>query len=211
MEVAILGANGKIGRRTVARMAAAEGLHPRVILRDPGQVEAFDQPGATPVFGDLEGNFAEAVEGSGAVVFTAGSGPHTGKDKTLLVDLWGAARVIRHCHERGPKRFIMVSALRAGDPDEASGKIKPYLVAKWAADEILLRSGLDFTVLRPGSLTEEAGTGRITAAEHLAERSGGISRDNVAAAIVHCLRSPGTAGKTYEMLDGDTPVEDALV
>ncbi|MCC5805530.1 MAG: SDR family oxidoreductase [Opitutales bacterium] len=209
MRVSVIGANGKIGRLIVDRLWAVDGLDPVAMVREEAQAAALRDRGVEAVTGDLEGEFAAALAGVDAVVFTAGSGAHTGKDKTLLVDLWGAVRVMRHCLARGPRRFVMVSAMRAGDPDAASGGIKPYLVAKWAADEWLLRSGLDFTVLRPGGLTDEPGTGRVEASSRI-ERRGTIPRADVAAAAVHCLRAPETAGKVYDLLLGDVPLEEAL-
>ncbi len=179
------------------------------MVREEAQAADLRGRGVEAVTGDLEGEFAAALEGAGAVVFTAGSGAHTGKDKTLLIDLWGAVRVMKHCLARGPRRFIMVSAMRAGDPDAASGGIKPYLVAKWAADEWLLRSGLEYTILRPGGLTEDPGTGRVEAAARI-ERRGKIPRADVAAAIERCLRAPETVGKVYDLLSGEVPVEEAL-
>ncbi len=209
MRVSVIGANGKIGRLLVERLQAAAGTVPVAMVREEEQAAALREGGVEAVVGDLEGDFTSALDGADAVVFTAGSGAHTGKDKTLLVDLWGAVRVMKHCIARGPRRFIMVSAMRAGDPDAASGGIKPYLVAKWAADEWLLRSGLDFTILRPGGLTDDAGTGRVEAAARI-ERRGTIPREDVAAAAVHCLRTPETVGQVYDLLSGDVPVEKAL-
>ncbi|MBC2600172.1 SDR family oxidoreductase [Puniceicoccus vermicola] len=209
-KVAIFGASGKIGRILSEKLAADQEWEPLAVIRDELQVDSFATSGIGTVLGDLEGDFAAALEDVDAVVFTAGSGAHTGKDKTLLIDLWGAVRVIRECVKSGPKRFIIVSAQRAGDPDEVSGGIKPYLVAKWAADEELLRSGLDFTILRPGRLLDEAGTGKIEAAEKLSTRHGEISREDVASAILHSLREDKTVGKVVEMVGGDTPIPESF-
>lgn len=210
MRVSIVGANGKIGKLLLDRLRGSPDFEPVAMVRSEEQAAALRGRGLEAVVGDLEGEFASALEGAEAVVFTAGSGGHTGKDKTLLVDLWGAIRVMRHCLSAGPRRFIMVSALRAEDPDEAEGGIKPYLVAKWAADEWLMQSGLDHTVLRPGGLTDEPGTGLVDAAARLERRSGRIPRADVAAAIEHCLRSPATSGRVYDLLSGEVPIAEAL-
>ncbi|RME68013.1 MAG: SDR family oxidoreductase [Verrucomicrobia bacterium] len=210
MKVAIIGANGKVGRRIVERMRQAADFDPIALVRSADQCEAFARDGIEARLIDLEGGFAAGLVGADAVVFTAGSGAHTGKDKTLLVDLWGAARVIRHCREHGPRRFIMISAIRAGDPDEAEGGIKPYLVAKWAADEYLQHSGLEWTILRPGRLLDTPGTGRVAAATRLSRRHGEIPRDDVAAAVLAALRQPSTRGRIFELLSGEEPVETAL-
>jgi len=210
MKVAIIGANGKIGRLLAGRLQADERFEPVALIRNPGQAAWFEERGIPVQQIDLEGEFASGLAGQDAVVFTAGSGGHTGKDKTLLVDLWGAVRVIQHCQQQGPRRFIMVSALNASNPDAIESPIKPYLAAKWAADYVLRNSGLDHTILAPGSLTGEAATGAIQAAEHLPARQGQIPREDVALAIRHCLLAPDTIGKTYEMLTGETPIAEAL-
>lgn len=210
MKVAIIGANGGIGRFLTARLAREQGFEPIAVLREKKQFPRFEEIGVECRLGDLEGDFTEALDGTIAAVFTAGSGAKTGKDKTLLVDLWGAVRAIRHCEKSGPSRFIMVSARRAGDPDQAEGGIKPYLVAKWAADEALQRSRLDYTILRPGHLTDGPATGKLAVASSLDDRDGDVTREDVADAIVACLGNPRTVGRVFEILNGDKPLTRAF-
>jgi uncharacterized protein YbjT (DUF2867 family) len=210
MKVCVIGANGKIGAILVQKLIE-KGHHTRAMVRDEGQRRRHEGAGAEVVLGDLEGDFEHALEGMDAVVFTAGSGAHTGKDKTLLVDLWGALKTYPAAKNAHARRYVMVSALRAGDPDEAGGGIKPYLVAKCLADDYLEKSGLDYTILRPGGLSDEPGTGTLQAATHLERRSGKISREDVAEAIVAALEEDATIGKTVEMLGGDTPIRQALL
>jgi len=204
----VIGANGKIGRRIIARLVQA-GLPVRAMARSDDQQSALEALGAEVVIGDLEGAFEQALDGCDAVVFTAGSGAHTGPDKTFTVDLWGAVKTIRACEAGHIPRYIMVSARNAGDPDSGPDSRKPYLIAKHLADEALQRSSLDYTILRPGKLTEDPGTGRVrTSRPEPGEQY--ISRDDVAAAVVICLQNPATIGRTVLLFQGDTPMAEAL-
>lgn len=205
----IIGGNGQIARH-LARLLAIAGAAPRAMIRSPDQADELAALGAEPVQGDLEGDFERALDGCDAVIFSAGSGGHTGGDKTLLVDLWGALRSIRVCEEKGIRRYLMVSALRAQDPDRGPDGIRHYLVAKHIADDYLTRSDLDYTIVRPGRLTDAPGTGRVHVASLLSGEVGEIPREDVAAVLAECLASPGTVGKTFDLVSGDTPIRDAI-
>jgi len=204
----VIGAHGGIGRRLVAKMADA-GLPVRAMVRSAEQLLELRDAGVEAVHGDLEGDFEHVLEGCGAVVFSAGSGGATGPDKTFTVDLWGAIKAIRACEARQIPRFIMISARNAGDPDSGPASRKPYLIAKHIADDYLQHSTLQYTILRPGKLTDDPGTGRIrTTRPEPAEQY--ISRDDVADAVVFCLQNPATVGKTVLLFHGDTPIAEAL-
>src|SRR6056297_3374148 len=164
MTVAVIGANGGIGRRLLPRLDEA-GHDPIGVVRSEDQFERVRERGGEPRLGDLEGDFAGALEGSDAVVFTAGSGGGTGWDKTLMVDLWGAKRAVEACEAMGIDRFVMVSSRGAGDPQAGREPLRPYLVAKHFADRALRDSSLDETILRPTRLTDAEGTGRVTTEE----------------------------------------------
>lgn len=205
----VIGANGKIGRRLLARLVQA-GEPARAMVRSEEQRAALENLGAEAVTGDLEGDFMQALNGCDKVVFTAGSGGHTGPDRTFTVDLWGAIKTIRACEAQGIQRYIMVSARNAGDPDSGPASRKPYLIAKHLADEALQHSRLDYTILRPGKLTDAAGTGRVRTTRPEPDEQY-ISRDDVADAIVFCLQEPATIGKTLLLFHGDTPIADALM
>jgi uncharacterized protein YbjT (DUF2867 family) len=110
--------------------------------------------------------------------------------------------------EAGVARYVMVSAIGAGRPDEWSEEMRPYYEAKAGADERLMESGLDYTIVRPGGLTDEPGTGLVTVATDL-ER-GSIPREDVAAVLYAVLETPSSIGKTFELISGDTPVEEAV-
>lgn len=209
MQIAVLGANGGIGRRLLSQLAEA-GHDPIGVVRSEDQFDSVRERGGEPRFGDLERTFAPALEGADAVVFTAGSGGSTGWDKTLTVDLWGARRAVDVCEEQDIDRFVMVSARGAADPTAGYEPLRPYLVAKRCADDYLRDSTLADTILRPTTLTDEEGTGRITSAFEPAGGGENIPRADVAAAIVACLEEDATVGHTLELYGGDTPVAEAV-
>ena len=210
MIVAVIGANGGIGRRLVPRLDDA-GHEPLGVVRSEDQFDAVRERGGEPRLGDLEGEFASALDRADAVVFTAGAGGSTGWDKTILVDLWGAERAIRACEEMGIDRFVMISSRGADAPERRQGPIKPYIVAKHAADRTLQRSSLDETILRPTRLTDEEGTGRVAAYFGSDPETGDpIPRADVAHAVVECLDHDATIGHAITLYGGETPVEEAL-
>jgi uncharacterized protein YbjT (DUF2867 family) len=204
MKTLVVGANGKIGR-IYCRIAAERGIPSRALLRDPEQRTYFESIGVETALGDLEDEFASALEGCDRVVFTAGSGGKTGGDKTLLIDLYGAIRVIEACEATGVDHFVMVSAMRAEQPLAGPPAIRHYLVAKKLADERLRASPVAHTILRPGLLTDEPASGRIRV--DVAPGSGHkISRENVALCILASLDQPSARGQTVDLLDGDEPI-----
>lgn len=206
MKILVIGANGKVGRRLLP-LLVEDGHDVRAMVRDPAQEPAMESLRATPVLADLEEDFGPALEGCEAVVFTAGSGGHTGADKTAMIDGLGAILSIDAARERGVRRFVMVSSRGADDPDRSQA-IRHYLVAKAIADGYLKRSGLDYTIVRPGRLTEDEPTARIRIGDDLG--GGSITRGDVAATLAAALRMPVTVGRTFEVLNGDATVEEAL-
>lgn len=212
MTVAVIGANGGIGRRLLPLLDDA-GHDPIGIVRAEEQFEAIRDRGGEPRLGDLEGEFASALEGADAVVFTAGAGGSTGWDKTILVDLWGAKRAVDACEERGIDRFVMISSRGAGDPESRQGPIKPYIVAKHFADRALQHSDKpsEETILRPTRLTDESGSGRVAAYFDRDPDTGDpIPRADVAQAVVECLDNRETIGRAVTLYGGETPIEEAL-
>jgi uncharacterized protein YbjT (DUF2867 family) len=204
MKTLVIGANGKIGR-IFCRKAGPAGLSVRAMVRKQDQSAFFEQLGVESVVGDLEGEFAHAFEGCDRVVFTAGSGGHTGGDKTILVDLYGAIRAIEESERLGLEHFIMVSAMRVDQPLKGPPAMRHYFVAKKLADERLLASSVPSTILRPGRLSDAPGSGCVRAPE--AAGSGTqISRENVADCIVAALKEPAARGRVVELLDGDLPI-----
>ena len=212
MDVAIAGGHGQIARR-LAALLAARGDTVRGLIRNPGHAAAVHASGADPVVCDLEhseaGAIAEAIEGADAVVFAAGAGPGSGPARKRTVDYGGAVKLIEAAQFARVRRYLIVSAMGVNHPDRWSEQMRPYYQAKAEADAQVEASGLDYTIIRPGGLTDEEGSGRIDAAP-LLERTGQIPREDVAATLVACLDEAATVGKAFDVLAGDVPIAEAL-
>jgi uncharacterized protein YbjT (DUF2867 family) len=213
MKVLVAGAHGKTARRLV-RMLAENGHEVRGLVRKEEQMPDIEADGAEPVLVDLEkeeveGAVGRAVEGCDAIIFAAGAGPGSGAARKETMDYGGAAKLVEAAEKHGVRRYLMLSSMGAGDPEGGSEAMRPYLFAKARADERLRESGLDYTIIRPGGLTDEEGTGGIEAAEHLGRR-GEINRDDVARTFAEALDLESTYHKTFEILAGDTPIREAL-
>src|SRR3989440_6377 len=209
MDVVVLGGHGQVARRLLA-LLAARGDRARGIVRDPGHVADLEAVGAEALVGDVEReDITPLVAGADAVVMAAGAGPGSGPERKRTVDLGGAVKLIDAAKANGARRYVMVSAMGAADPSAASGGMGPYLEAKAKADAELAASGLDHTIVRPGRLTNDPGTGRVEAAPRLG-RSGSITRDDTAAVLVAVLDTPTTIGLAFEVLEGETPIAEAI-
>lgn len=211
MKVLVVGANGQIGRHFVKILSDDPTYTPVAMVRSEEQISFFNSLNVESVLVSLEEGVHEiagVMAGCDAVVFTAGSGSSTGADKTLLIDLDGAAKTIEAAQQTGTDRFLMVSAIHADRREQWGEEIAPYYVAKHHADNILRSSGLAYTIIRPGALTNEPGTGKIRAGENL-ER-GAIPREDVAQVLYHALANEQLYGKTFEIVSGDDEIEDAL-
>lgn len=211
MKVLIIGANGQIGKHIINLLKESNDYSVKALVRKPEQAEAFIKSGVEAVVANLEGSVDEiagAAAGCDAIVFTAGSGGKTGADKTLLVDLDGAVKAVEAAEKEGIKRFLMVSAIQAHRRENWSEAIKPYFVAKHYADRVLEQSSLNYTIIRPGGLTNEPGTGRVSAAENL-ERAK-IPREDVAATIVAALAEEKTIKRSFDLVSGETRIAEAL-
>lgn len=213
MKVLVAGAHGQVARQLVRRLVT-DGHEVRGLVRKEEQLADVEADGAEPVMCDLEseeadGAIGEAVAGCDAVVFAAGAGPGSGDARKETMDYGGAAKLIEAAEQRGVSRYLMLSAISAADPESGSEAMLPYLRAKARADERLRESGLDYTIIRPGSLTDDEGTGSVDTAESLG-RYGEIPRDDVAATFAAALEAPNTSRKTFEVLSGETPVREAV-
>lgn len=209
MHVLIVGSHGQIGQSMVRQMAASD-HRSRAMVRDADQQAQMKQLGAAEtVVADLEGDVSHAVEGCDAVVFVAGSGGGTGPDKTDAIDRDGAIGMVDAARKAGVKRFVMLSSMGADAPKDGPDDLQHYLEAKQAADQHLIGSGLDYTIVRPGALNDDRGTQRIEAAKDL-HRSGEIPRDDVAAVLIQVLAAPNTIGAHFEVLSGGSPLQEAV-
>ncbi len=206
MKVLVIGANGNTGTRAVQLLV--DGPHdPIAMIRDPAQRAKFDKLRVQTVLADLEFPIDHAIRGCDAVIFAAGSGGHTGKDKTVLVDHIGAIRSIVTAQVHGAHRYVMLSAINADV--HSTSRIAHYHKAKAHADNYLRETDLDYTVVCPGSLHDDSGTGRVVVSAQT-QCQGRTSRDNLAAALVACLDLPNTCDTTFSLLDGDMPLGQAL-
>jgi len=212
INVLVVGGHGKIGLLLLARLAQ-RGDVARGTIRDASQAGDLEAIGADPVVVDLEAEgtdeLAHAVEGSDAVVFAAGAGPGSGAARKRTVDLGGAVKLIEACKRTGVRRYLMVSAMGVDRRGAYPAEMEPYYDAKREADEHLRESGLDHTIVRPGRLTDDPATGLIEIGVPL-ERSGEVTRDDVAATLVEALDQPHTIDLTFDLLNGSTPISEAL-
>lgn len=204
-KILVIGANGQIGR-LFCRQADAGGQSLRAMVRNPDQQAWFNEIGVESVVGDLEGDFDAHFAGCNRVIFTAGSGAHTGPDKTLMVDLYGAMCAIDAALEYDVEQFVMISAFRAEHPPAAPEKLRPYTVAKLAADRLLACSGVPYTILRPGRLTDEPASGHIQVPSSGQYDPITISRENVALCIHEVLGEPWAMNRIINLVDGEQPV-----
>lgn len=211
MRVLVVGANGQIGKNIVSLLGKDNQYTVKAMIRKKEQANDLEKLGAETVIADLETETGvkEAASGCDAIIFTAGSGGKTGADKTMLVDLDGAFKSIEAAEEHSIKRFIMVSALHSDSPEQWKEGMEHYYTAKRRADERLRNSKLEYTILRPGWLTNDAGKGTIEASKRLG-KDGHISRQDVAAAAVQTLSLNNTYQQTIEMIEGKTPIQKAL-
>ncbi|MCX4788648.1 MULTISPECIES: SDR family oxidoreductase [unclassified Streptomyces] len=212
MRIVIAGGHGQVALR-LERLLAARGYEAVGVIRNPEQSEDLRAAGAEPVVLDLESasveEVAEVLRGADAVVFAAGAGPNSGSARKETVDR-GAAVLLADAAERaGVRRYVMVSSMGAGPDHRGDDTFDVYLRAKGAADAyVRSRTALDWTILRPGMLTNDAGTGTVLLAASTGR--GPVPRDDVAAALLELLETPATAGLTLELISGNVPVSVAV-
>lgn len=213
MDVVIAGGHGQIALR-LSRLLSERGDRVRGLIRNPDHTDDVRAAGGEPVLCDLEAaevpGVAELIADADALVFAAGAGPGSGAARKRTMDHGGASKTIAAARQTGVDRYVIVSAMGAGHPPpESEGDVfGEYLRAKADADAELAASGLRFTIVRPGGLTNDPGTGRVQAAPSVPR--GSIPRDDVAAVIVAVLDEPRTNGLTFELVSGEAPVSDAV-
>lgn len=218
MQVLIIGANGRTGRR-FAKQLLATTHQPVAMIRDPSQRSYFDELGIPTVLGDLEYPIDHAFQAYGgfqAAVFAAGSVRQNTIDKAVLVDHIGPIRAASAALMHGARRFLLLSALNADEQSEDGAWMAYYHRAKGFSDRFVREirhafkgEDLDWTTIHPGGLTEDPGTGKVTIIPSSFGK-GKTNRDDLAAAMVACLDHPNTIGKSIGVIEGDTPIHEAL-
>jgi uncharacterized protein YbjT (DUF2867 family) len=213
--VVIAGGHGKIAL-LLERLLADRGDSVVGLVRNPGHVADLEAAGADAVVVDLENSsvadVAEHLRGADAVVFAAGAGPGSGAARKETVDRDAAILLADAAVAAGVSRYVMISAMGADLRDDQSGQdpvFSAYLRAKAAADDaVRARGELTTTIVRPGLLTDDAGTGLVTIAETTGR--GAIPRQDVAAVLVEVLDTPSTAGRAFELVGGATAIPNAV-
>jgi nucleoside-diphosphate-sugar epimerase len=208
VNVVIVGGHGQIAMR-LEKILADRGDSPRGIIRQTEQAADLEAIGAEPIVLDIENvEIDDAVAGADAVVFAAGAGPGSGPARKRTVDYGGAEKLIEAAVSHQIKRYLIVSTINANHPERWSDEMRPYFEAKAEADKLVMESGLDYTIVRPGRLTDDPGTGKVQVGEEV-ER-GSVTRDDVAAVLAECLVAENTIGKAFDLMNGDTPIPEAV-
>ena len=202
--VLVAGANGTTGRIIIDLLQKSETYQPIAMVRKQDQKDHFEKQGVSVVLADLEKNLDHAMKNADKVIFAAGS-----KGKNIIgVDQEGAKRLTDAAKHAGLDKFVMLSAMGADNP-AVSNELEDYLRAKQNADNHLKASGLNYSIVRPGSLTDKDSTGKIALKEKL-EKRGSISRADVAKTLVETLKDDVKQNQTFEILSGDIPIEKAV-
>ncbi|MCW2847678.1 MAG: NAD-dependent dehydratase [Marmoricola sp.] len=211
MRIVIAGGHGQIARQ-FGRLVAAAGHTPVGMIRKPEQLTDLQDAGIEPAMIDLEDTDVEAmteiVRGADAVVFAAGGGADGNAQRKETVDKGAAIMLADAAEAAGVRRYVMVSAMGAEQADPDSDEVmQVYLRAKQAADDDLRSRDLDWTVVRPGRLTDDVPTGRVQVGQL---DSGSVTRGDVAHVLAESIEADNTIGKTFDVLGGDAPVSEAI-
>jgi uncharacterized protein YbjT (DUF2867 family) len=202
--VLVAGANGTTGRIIIDLLKKSDSYTPIAMVRNQDQKDYFEKQNIATVVADLENDLSHTVKNVKKVIFAAGS-----KGKNVIgVDQEGAKRLTDAAKEAGVEKFVMLSSMGTENPSE-SGDLEDFMIAKKNADDYLCASGLDYTIVRPGSLTDTQATGKIELKEKL-ETKGSISRADVAETLVEVLEDDVKKNQVFEILAGGVPIEKAV-
>ena len=211
--IAIVGGHGQVARHLVVLLHEA-GHEPVALVRREAHRADLEPLGATVRMLDIERQdadaFAEAFGGCDAVVFAAGGGPDGNIERKRTVDLEGSLKSIEGARMAGIARFVQVSAISVDDPlpEDTAPVWRAYVEAKRDADIALRGSGLDWTIIRPGRLTDDPPTGRVALGPEVAR--GDVTRADVAAVLAAVLEDDASIGHQWNLVNGDVPVAEAL-
>ena len=211
MDVAIAGGHGQVARR-LARLLANRGDRVRGLIRNPDHADDLRADGDEPVVCDIErastAALAEAIGGADAVVFAAGAGPGSGAERKLTMDRDGAIKLLDAAVSAGVTRYVIVSSVGAESPPDDDDVFSVYLRAKAEADAAVVQSDRDWTVVRPGSLTDDPATGRVRIQAEPIHAE--VTRHDVAAVLAAVLHEPRSARLMIYVVGGDDPIEESL-
>ncbi|MBI6117230.1 SDR family oxidoreductase [Salegentibacter maritimus] len=208
-KILIAGSTGQTGKRVIEILNNTQNFKPVAMIRKEEQKQIFDDMEVESIIADLEGDIDHAFKGIDRVIFAAGSGSKTGPEKTTAVDQEGAKKMVDAAKKHNVKKFIMLSSMGTDNPEEG-GDLEHYLKAKKEADDYLVDSGIVYTILQPGRLTDDMGLAKVKLAPKLKER-GEISRDDVAFLLVMCLADPLGKNMAFQALEGEESIKSALV
>ncbi|WP_280276442.1 SDR family oxidoreductase [Nocardia wallacei] len=214
MRIVIAGGHGKIAL-LLAGLLTRRGDEVASLIRNPAHAEEVAATGAEPVVLDLENSTADAVAavlaGADAAVFAAGAGPGSTAERKYTVDRDGSVLLATAAEQAKATRVVQISTMGAGKPPapDRDAVWAAYIDAKTQAEDDLRARGLDWTVLRPGRLTDEPATGEVSLVEPPGDY-GAVPRADVAAVIAELLAAPNTAGKTLELVSGGTAIAAAV-
>ena len=208
MKIAVLGAHGQIAM-LLHPILKSNGHEVIGLIRNPEHADEVSMAGAEPVICDIESedDISDAVGRVDAVVFAAGAGPGSGAERKWTVDRDGALKLIEAAKRNGISRYVMISAMKVEKP-RGNDVFQVYQKAKSEADKALRESGLDWTIIRPGRLTDNLPTGRVALGPDLEE--GEVPRADVAAVVAEVLEIPESAGYQWDLTGGDNPIETAI-
>ncbi|WP_046756906.1 SDR family oxidoreductase [Kordia jejudonensis] len=202
--ILVAGATGATGNKVVNLLKQSQYFNPVAMVRKEEQRAQFENKNIDTVIGDLESDLSHVTKNIDKIVFAAGS---NGK-KVVAVDQEGAKRLIDAGKKERVNKFVMLSSMGADQPENA-GDMQAYMQAKANADDYLRISTLDYAIVRPGTLTNDAGIGKIKIGDQL-DRSGEISRDDVAQTLVRSLHDDVARNRTFELLKGSSLIADEL-
>jgi uncharacterized protein YbjT (DUF2867 family) len=222
MDVVVVGGHGQVAL-LMSKLLSERGDRVRGVIRKEGQAADLEAVGTEPVVADfLQDSLADVVAGADVVVFAAGSAKGSGAEGKRTIDLGGAVKLIDAAKTAGIKRYVLISAIGVRNADEPLRirfplkfvrvfwpEMRHYFVAKAESEDRLRASGLEYTIVRPGRLTDDPGTGRIDAAPYVSNY-GKVTREDVAATLAETLHAPNTIGKTFSLIGGDRPIAEAV-
>lgn len=208
MKITIVGASGKIARLLHPKLIQ-DGHQVRGIVRKQEQADELRKAGVDAVLCDIETekDISEAVGKADAVLFAAGAGPGSGKERKWTVDRDGASKLIRACEKNGISRYLIISSMGQDTP-VSDDVFQAYQQAKKQADQALRESGLDYVIVKPGRLTDYEGTGNVRIAQKL--EPGEIPREDVASVLFHVLQTPAISLTEFDLISGQKAIEDAF-